>query len=468
MSNTLTVAGKGKVAMDKWVVRCSIFLLFIAMSLAFRFSLNPDGKHFDSLLTCQNNNNNISSSSYLKERIVELANDPHTVDWMKKIRRQIHENPELAFEEFETSKLIRQQLDQMGIAYRWPVARTGVVATLGSGSSPFVALRADMDALPIQEMVEWEHKSKVDGKMHACGHDAHAAMLLGAARILKQLQDTLQGTVVLIFQPAEEQGQGGKDMIAEGVLDNVDAIFGLHTVHRYPTGVVASRPGEFLAGCGSFKAKIIGKGGHAAIPHDSIDPILAASTAVISLQNIVSREIDPLDSQVVSVAMIHGGTAFNVIPDSATIEGTFRAFSRKSFNALRERIKEVIEGQAAVHRCTCEVNFTGTEHPIIPPTVNDARIYEHVRRVSIDIVGEGNVELAPVFMGSEDFAFYLDKVPGSFLFLGMRNEKIGSIYHPHSPYYTIDEDVFPIGASIYAVFAHSYLSNSTRNLNSYD
>jgi IAA-amino acid hydrolase len=151
MSSALTVAGKGKLAMDKWVVRSSIFLLFIAMSLAFRFSLNPNVKHFDSLLTCQNNNNdNISSSSYLKERIVELANDPHTVDWMKKIRRQIHENPELAFEEFETSKLIRQQLDQMGIAYRWPVARTGVVATLGSGSSPFVALRADMDALPIQ------------------------------------------------------------------------------------------------------------------------------------------------------------------------------------------------------------------------------------------------------------------------------------------------------------------------------
>ncbi|KAJ6356137.1 hypothetical protein OIU78_004279 [Salix suchowensis] len=469
MRNILTVAGKGKLAMDKWVVHRSVFLLFIGISLAFQNSVNPDGKHFDSLPACQNNNNiSSSSSSYMRERIVELANDPHTVDWMKKIRRQIHENPELAFEEFETSKLIRQQLDQMGISYRWPVARTGVVATLGSGSSPFVALRADMDALPIQEMAQWGHKSKVDGKMHACGHDAHSAMLLGAARILKQLQDTLQGTVVLIFQPAEEQGQGGREMIAEGVLDNVDAIFGLHTVHRYPTGVVASRPGEFLAGCGSFRAKIIGKGGHAAIPQDSIDPILAASSAVISLQNIVSREIDPIDSQVVSVAMIHGGTAYNVIPEFATIEGTFRAFSRKSFDALRERIKEVIESQAAVYRCSCEINFTGTEHPTIPPTVNDARIYEHVRRVSIDILGEGNVELAPSFMGSEDFAFYLENVPGSFLFLGIRNERIGSIYQPHSPYFTIDEDVFPIGASIYAAFAHSYLSNSTRILNSFD
>ncbi|KAJ6351644.1 hypothetical protein OIU78_007533 [Salix suchowensis] len=224
----------------------------------------------------------------------------------------------------------------------------------------------------------------------------------------------MQGTVVLIFQPAEERGQGAKDMIAEGVLDNVDAIFGVHIVHLYPTGVVASRPGEFLAGCGSFRARITGKGGHAAIPQDSIDPVLAASTAVISLQNIVSRENDPFDPQ-------------------------------------------VIEGQAAVHRCTCQVDFAAAEHPSVPPTVNDATIYEHARRVSIGILGEGNHELSPIVMGSEDFAFYLDKVPGSFLFLGMRNEKAGSVYQPHSPYFTIDEDVFPIGASIYAAFAHSYL-----------
>ncbi|KAL0538964.1 hypothetical protein IC582_023135 [Cucumis melo] len=424
-------------------------LFFISIFLPLSFSLNLESPDLNETTSISLHTNHTSS---LRHQILDLANHPTTVNWMKTIRRKIHENPELAFEEFETSRLIRQELDNLRVSYRWPVAGTGVVAFVGSGSPPFVALRADMDALPIEELVEWEHKSKVEGKMHACSHDAHVAMLLGATKILNQLRHKLQGTVVLVFQPAEEKGGGAKDMINEGALDGVEAIFGLHVVHKYPVGVVASRPGEFLAGCGSFKAKIKGKGGHAAIPQDSIDPILAASAAIISLQSIVSREIDPLDSQVVSVAMVQAGTALNVIPESATIA---------------DRIAEVINGQAVVHRCTAEIDFLGKEHPTIPPMINDEKIYEHVRRVSMEIVGKEKTKVSPSLMGSEDFAFFADKVPGSFLFLGTYNERIGAIHPPHSPHYKIDENVLPIGAAIHAAVAYSYLLNSSSTSHSF-
>ncbi|KAL5062797.1 hypothetical protein RYX36_024534 [Vicia faba] len=389
---------------------------------------------------------------------LEIANSSEVFDWMMSIRRKIHENPELGYEEFETSKLIRSELDKMDVPYKHPVAITGVIGFIGTGLSPFVALRADMDALPMQEMVEWEHKSKVAGKMHACGHDAHVTMLLGAAKILKHHEKEIQGTVVLVFQPAEEGGGGATKILDAGVLENVTAIFGLHIDPNVPIGEVASKSGPILAGSGFFEAKISGKGGHAAIPQQAIDPILAASNVIISLQHLVSREADPLDSQVVTIAKFQGGSAFNVIPDYVTIGGTFRAFSKQSFNQLRQRIEEVIIGQAAVHRCNATVDFLDGVKPFYPPTVNNGDLHEHFVNVAVNMLGINKVNKAmtPV-MGSEDFSFYQEAVPGYFFILGVKNSEHKPKSFLHSPYLEINEDGLPYGAALHASLASTYL-----------
>ncbi|XP_057519911.1 IAA-amino acid hydrolase ILR1-like 4 [Amaranthus tricolor] len=377
-------------------------------------------------------------------------------DWMVNIRRKLHENPELGFEEFETSKLIREELDKLGISYKYPLAVTGVLGFIGTGKPPFVALRADMDALPIQEMVEWEHKSRVPGKMHACGHDAHVAMLLGAARILQENQHKLEGTVILVFQPGEEGYGGAKKMIEAGALENVEAIFALHINSELPVGQVSSRPGPLLAGTGFFQAVINGKGGHAAIPHHSVDPILAASNVIVSLQHIVSREADPLDSQVVTVGKFQGGGAFNVIPDSVTIGGTFRALLKDSLLHLKQRIGEVITSQAAVQRCTATVDFFDEEN-FYPPTINDENLHAFFSRVAMDMLGSDNVKEAKPLTGSEDFAFYQEVIPGYFFFVGLKNESRGITGSEHNPKFMVNEDVLPFGASLHASLAVRYL-----------
>ncbi|KAH9622614.1 hypothetical protein KSS87_002663 [Heliosperma pusillum] len=361
---------------------------------------------------------------------------------MVKIRRKVHENPELGFEEFETSKVIREELDKLGVNYKYPVAVTGVLGYIGTGKPPF-------------ELVEWEHKSKVPGKMHACGHDAHVAMLLGAARILQEHRNKIHGTIVLVFQPGEEGHGGSKKMIEDGALENVEAIFGLHVSSALPVGQVSGRSGPLLAGSGFFEAVIKGKGGHAAIPHHTVDPILAASNVIVSLQHIISREADPLDSQVVTVGKFQGGEAFNVIPDSVTIGGTYRALLKESLLRLKQRIEEVITSQAAVQRCTATVNFS--EGALYPPTTNDDDLHTFFTRVATDMIGSRNVKEAPMLTGSEDFSFYQEVVPGYFFFVGMKNETLGKTGSEHNPMFVVNEDALPYGAALHASLAVRYL-----------
>jgi amidohydrolase len=371
------------------------------------------------------------------------------------LRRHFHQHPELGLEEFETAKKVEEILRDLGLETRRLVKGAGVYGYLrGAKAGKTFALRADMDALPLQEEADVPYRSRTPGVMHGCGHDAHTAMLLGAAMILSEEAKHLAGNVVFLFQPAEETGQGAKEMVSEGGLEGVDGIFGLHLSSTLPSGTVGYRPGPLMASGDFFDVRITGKGGHAGLPHLAIDPITMAATAIGAVQTIVSREISPLESGVISICKVQaGGGAYNIIPDSASFGGSIRSLTSELRNYLPKRMKEVIEGIVSGMRGCYEFDLL----PRFPLTVNDERMTSFVIKIAREMLGEGKVcEIKPL-LASEDFSFYLQRIPGTFVFLGIRNEAKGIVFPHHHPRFDIDEDVLTTGTALNVALAIEYL-----------
>jgi len=377
-------------------------------------------------------------------------------DWLVDIRRTIHRHPELGFEEVETSKLISEWLQKFGLDVKRGMAKTGVVGLLkGKKPGRTIAIRADMDALPMDEANRVPYASQIKGKMHACGHDAHVTILLGVARFFSTIPDQVKGNIKWIFQPAEEGGGGGRIMIEEGVLENpkVDAIFGSHVFPFLSVGKVGIYEREGLAAADRFIIKIIGKGGHAASPHVSKDPILAAGHLITQIHSIVSRNVNPLESGVITIGKVSGGTASNIIPDEAELIGTVRSLNPQVREELKSRIEQVTQGVARSFSMDYRFDFE-YGYPVL---INNSEMSKLVGSACSRGIGKENVEVLKPSMGGEDFAYYLEKVPGSFFRLGCRNEEKGLIHPYHSSLFDVDEEVLPFGVEMFIRIIDQYL-----------
>ena len=361
-------------------------------------------------------------------------------------RRDIHKHPELSFKEFRTAKIISEKLDKFGFEVQTNIGKTGVVGILkGKHKGKTIAMRADMDALPIQETSDVPYKSINDGIMHACGHDAHVAILLGAAEILSKKTNQINGNIKFIFQPAEEGFGGAQYMIDDGAIDDVDEIYGLHVWNYQKAGTVGIKSGPVMAAADKFTVSIKGIGGHGAAPQGTVDATIVASYLIQSLQTIVSRNVNPLESTVITIGQINGGNNFNIIADKIILKGTARAYTQKNRNLIKKRMHEMCKGVGQTFGAKIQLNYKDG----YPPVINDNNITNNVKKAANKIIPAGIVS-PYLSMGGEDFSYFANKVPGCFFFLGSLPDSKEMMSTPqHCSHYDIDEDVMLIGSSIF-------------------
>jgi len=390
------------------------------------------------------------TSAYL-ERALALR------DYLIDTRRHIHQHPELSFEEIETSRYVAAELRSFGYEVEEGVGGYGVRAVLhGRLPGKTIALRADMDALPIDEDNDLPFRSRRAGVMHACGHDAHTAMLLTAACALQREQPRLAGNVVFLFQPAEELPPGGaKEMIAAGALRNpsVDAVFGLHQGTAFDVGTVAVVSGPRSASSDTFKITVIGRGGHAAMPHRTVDPVAVTGVLITALQQVVSRQLSPMQPAVITIGSVHGGTKENVIPDHVTLAGTVRAFDPGVRKDIPRRMETIVKGITEASGARYDLEYT-FGYPVL---INDSEMATLARRAAERAVGAGNVVTSEPAMAAEDFAYYLQEAPGAFVSVGVGTQTKGERPSSHSPRFRLDEDGLPFGVAFYLSLVELYL-----------
>ncbi len=372
------------------------------------------------------------------------------------LRRDFHQHPELGMKEVRTANIVAKELSSLGIDVKTGVGETGVVGLLqGKASGPVVLLRFDMDALPVREQTGAEYASLTDGVMHACGHDAHIAIGLTVARLLSQRRTDFSGTVKLMFQPGEEGLRGAEKMIADGVLTDPkpEVALAMHVWNEKPVGWLGVVPGPVMAAADTFQINLTGKGGHGASPNYTIDPVVAAAQLVSALQTIVSRNISPLQTAVVTVASIHAGDAFNVIPGEAELKGTLRSFEPAVRQRMIARFGQIVEDVARAFECEARYEVNS----ITPALVNDPQVTQRVQRVASSLLPQQELDVHAVTMGSEDMAYVQQQVPGCYVFVGSANHDKGFDAPHHSAKFDIDESIFPQAASLMAVSALEFL-----------